>query len=288
MAKSACLPASLEEAWELSAINLVADTPRCHVFRGRQGDKSVVVKCLKPEGHGERVGMDFLRWRDGHGAVRLLARIGDSCLLEDAGAVTLREYLQIHGDEAATAIVLNVVSRLHAPSGEASPATLLPLAQHFRPPFELASTASQPDIADLAGWAAQEVINLLAHQRDATPLHGDLHHDNIIGNGEGWLAIDPQGLVGDPVYDVANIFGNPVGGAEIILDPVRITRLAKTFAMHFGCEPAKVLRYAAAHAMLSAAWTLESMVTPSGEENLHERLAFAGIARSLLVGPLPA
>src|SRR5690606_26100930 len=103
-----------------------------------------------------------------------------------------------------------------------------------------------PDIADLAGWAAHQALDLLAHQHDVRPLHGDLHHDNIIGDGHGgWLAIDPHGLIGDPVYDVANIFGNPIDGRALILDPQRAIRLARSFAGHFGCKPQKVLRYAA-------------------------------------------
>lgn len=246
--------------------------------------QTVIVKCLKPEGHGERPGMDFLDWREGHGAVRLLGRIGDACLMADAGTLTLRDYLHKHGDEAATAIVVSVIERLHAPSEKPRPATLVPLERHFRSLFELAGKTGKPEITDLAGWAAYEAIDLMAHQQDARPLHGDLHHDNIVGDAAGeWRAIDPQGLHGDPVYDVSNIYGNPLGGRDIILDPQRIIRLTQTFACHFGCSPRKVLRYAAVHAMLSVAWTLDRTVTQSGEENLSERLSFARIAQSLLV-----
>lgn len=277
------LPASLAEAWDIQAAELIADTHSSLVFRVQRADQPFVVKWLKPEGHGERPGMEFLEWRDGHGAVRVISRIGDACLMEDAGKLTLREHLNIHGDEAATKIAIDVLDRLHAPSSERRPATLVPLERHFRSLFQLVTTAHRADIADLAGWAAHEALDLLAHQHDVRPLHGDLHHDNIIGDGAGrWLAIDPQGLSGDTVYDVANIFGNPLYGRDIILDPARIIRLTRTFATHFGCPTRKVLRYAAVHAVLSAAWTLDRSITPSGEENLSERLGFARIAQSML------
>lgn len=278
------LPTSLLEAWDISAADLIADTHSSLVFRARRGPESVVIKCLKPEGHGERPGMDFLEWREGHGAVQLLQRIGDACMMVDAGTRTLRDYLHIHGDEAASVVVLDVLTRLHAPSAKPRPTTLVPLERHFRSLFELVGTARNPEIGDLAGWAAHEALDLLAHQHGVRPLHGDLHHDNIVGDAAGdWRAIDPQGLHGDPVYDVSNIYGNPLGGRAIILDPQRIIRLTMTFASHFGCAPRKVLRYAAVHAMLSVAWTLDRTVTQSGEENLSERLAFARIAQSLLI-----
>ncbi len=28
-------------------------------------------------------------------------------------------------------------------------------------------------------------------------LHGDLHHDNILKNGDSWLVIDPKEFIGD-------------------------------------------------------------------------------------------
>ena len=35
-------------------------------------------------------------------------------------------------------------------------------------------------------------------------LHGDLHHENILRDGDGkYIIIDPKGILGDPVYDVS-------------------------------------------------------------------------------------
>jgi len=34
-------------------------------------------------------------------------------------------------------------------------------------------------------------------------LHGDLHHDNILKNGDEWLAIDPKGIIGEPEFEMA-------------------------------------------------------------------------------------
>jgi streptomycin 6-kinase len=81
---------------------------------------------------------------------------------------------------------------------------------------------------------------------------------------------------------VANVFGNPLYATDIILDPRRAVHLATRFAAVFECAPAQVLRYAAAHAGLSCAWTLSRPLTSSGQTNLDERLHFARMARSIL------
>lgn len=34
-------------------------------------------------------------------------------------------------------------------------------------------------------------------------LHGDLHNDNILSNGDNWIAIDPKGIVGEIEFEIA-------------------------------------------------------------------------------------
>jgi streptomycin 6-kinase len=39
-------------------------------------------------------------------------------------------------------------------------------------------------------------------------LHGDFHHDNILGNDGEYIIIDPKGVIGDPVFDVPRFILN--------------------------------------------------------------------------------
>lgn len=40
-------------------------------------------------------------------------------------------------------------------------------------------------------------------------LHGDFHHDNILlGNDGEYIIIDPKGVIGDPVFDIARFILN--------------------------------------------------------------------------------
>jgi streptomycin 6-kinase len=281
--KAPAVSTLLVDAWGLSHIRLIADTHSSFVYRAMQNDLPVIVKTLKPEGHGERPGMDFLRWRDGFGAIKLVAQYGDTSLLEDAGHLTLRTYHGQVGDVIATEIIVDVLQRLHAPSPSPLPAALTPLLDHFEALFSLEKAGADADTADVISWSAGLARALLADQHNIKPLHGDLHHDNIIGGERGgWMAIDPQGLIGDPAYDVANVFGNPLYATDEILDPQRAMRLATRFAATLNCDASKILRFAAAHAGLSVAWTLQRDLTPSGHINLNERLGFARMVRSIL------
>ncbi|XOV90043.1 MAG: aminoglycoside phosphotransferase family protein [Pseudomonadota bacterium] len=95
-------------------------------------------------------------------------------------------------------------------------------------------------------------------------LHGDLHHDNILWDGQrGWRAIDPKGVLGPRVLEAGRFIHNFVehGGSEGESSPVsasiedvmqaRVEQLAAVMV-----EPAKALAGAAyVDAVLSRVWT---------------------------------
>jgi streptomycin 6-kinase len=266
--------------WNLGAPRLLADTHSSRLYRVVRADGSdAILKLLKPEGLRERAGFAYLAWRDGRGAVRLLEQADDACLLEDAGAISLADLHRMEGDAAATPILCQVLPLLHAPSDRTPPPDLIALEQHFRCLFELAERDGPH--REMAIWAASEARDLLGRQTRQIPLHGDLHHDNVMKDAHGtWRVIDPQGLIGDPAYEVANIFGNP-GGAHLF-EPARVVRLAEALAPVLGCSPLTVLRYAGAHAMLSTAWSLRPPESADAAENIRERATVAGFIRSLI------
>jgi len=46
---------------------------------------------------------------------------------------------------------------------------------------------------------------------DATLVHGDFHHHNLLSHHDGWVVIDPKPMVGDPEFDVPTFLWNPIG-----------------------------------------------------------------------------
>jgi streptomycin 6-kinase len=89
-------------------------------------------------------------------------------------------------------------------------------------------------------------------------LHGDLHHDNILQNGNGWVVIDPKGVIGERSYEVAAFIRNPipellnhVDAKNIILN--RITHFAKIMEL----PSQRIINWCFVQAVLAWAWTLE-------------------------------
>ena len=115
----------------------------------------------------------------------------------------------------------------------------------------------------LLGRCAAVARALIATERDIVPLHGDLHHDNVLdGGARGWLAIDPKALLGERSYEIANLLGNPWPHAEIVHRTDRMERLAHFYADRLGLDVRRVLAFALAHAGLAASWDIEDGSDP--------------------------
>jgi streptomycin 6-kinase len=87
-------------------------------------------------------------------------------------------------------------------------------------------------------------------------LHGDLHHANLLSaTREPWLAIDPQGVVGDPAYEAAPFLRNNLSGRT---DPAgAVARRARILAETLAVNPGRLLDWARAESVLSAWWHYE-------------------------------
>jgi streptomycin 6-kinase len=222
----------------------------------RADGSAAVVKALKPfdDVEDELRGAHFLAWRQGHGAVRLFGRDGRKMLIEYAGERHLTAVLDSRGDAAATEIAAEVIARLHAPSDRPAPPALQPLRERFADLFAKADEDRNERRPGLYIEAARLAERLLDDQRGTRPLHGDLHHDNMLLSPRGWLAIDPKGVLGDPAFDAANMFYNPLERDDLCLDPERIAGMAVIFSRSMAIDPRHLLDFAVAYGCLSAAW----------------------------------
>ncbi|MBN9068932.1 MAG: phosphotransferase [Rhizobiales bacterium] len=255
--------------WEVRNPVLIAETFSSRIWKVRLGDgRQAVVKALKPfdDVEDELRGAHYLAWRDGIGTVRLLGFEGQSMLLEYAGETMLSHVLDTEGDEAATDIAAEVLTRLFSPSDQAFPPDLQPLCERFSSLFRKAKADQAAGLTTLYVEAAETAERLLAAPHDLRPLHGDLHHENILHGERGWLAIDAKGVFGDPAFDAANIFYNPLDRDDLCLDPERIARMAQTFSKTLGQDVRNILDHAIAYGCLSAAWHAED-----GNEKDEER-----------------
>ncbi len=252
-------PASNLKKWNLARPVEIDRSRTSTVYRVRQHDGApAVLKCLTRVGVAdERQGAALLEWYGGDGAVRLIAADEAAHLLEFADGSLLSDLARDGRDDEASYVICNVVERLHGARVAPAPSDLTPLRRRFRTLFEKAESDRKAGQVTLFVEAARCADVLLREECLQVPLHGDLHHDNIMhSSARGWLAIDPKGLIGDPCYDVANIFCNPVGAPEITANGRRIGELADRFAVALGQDQDRIRRYAFAHAALSSTWTL--------------------------------
>lgn len=261
--------------WDLHDPDIMPETRSsklCRVTKGEDGELAVL-KFLKPIGVvDEGGGAALLEYYNGLGAVRMFRYDTEAHLLEYADKHSLLHAID-HGsmaDEEAAQIAADVVKKLHMPRIETSrPQTLVPLRTRFNALFDKAMVDTMEGKIDSvfirAAALADRLINT-TKKKDVLPLHGDLHHENIVrsskvvnedtGEQRGWLAIDPKGLIGDKAYDVSNMFANPLGRAEVTGAEGRIDRLADIFSQTLGYDRKRILGWGAAHAALSASWSL--------------------------------
>jgi streptomycin 6-kinase len=212
--------------------------------------------------------------------VRLLGRHGNSMLLEYAGNRHLSKDLDEATDAAATEVAAQVMRSLHGSSDHPAPAELQPLSERFDALFAKAERDRAAELSSPYVEAAGVAQRLLDEARDIRPLHGDLHHDNILFGARGWLAIDPKGVLGDPGFDAANLFYNPLERDDLCLAPERIARMADVFSHSMRQDPRRLLDHAFAYGCLSAAWHCED--GNSRDEN--RELAVASAIRAVRLG----
>ena len=198
----------------------------------------------------EATGSPWLDYMGGDGAVGIFAHDDGAQLLEYLEGPTLLPMVKAGQDTDVNAIFIEVIKNLHRPRSGAIPQGLVPLDIRFRELFE---RSGQDDFFNRAITLAKKLI---ATQKRSVVLHGDMHHLNVMRSERGWLAIDPKGLIGDPHYEIANIFSNPDDMSHLTLNPERHKAMAAQFAQGLGLDPQRLLAFAAVHAALSTAWSL--------------------------------
>jgi streptomycin 6-kinase len=198
------------------------------------------------QGKEEIRGAALMAWWDGDGAAPVLAHEPPAILLARAEDPDALPRMAFEGRDAEADVILaEVVARLHAHDGP-PPDQLVPLRPWFR------SLERRKGEADVFGRAWACVEPLLAEPQEVRVLHGDVGHQNVLHFGtQGWLAIDPKGLIGERGYDYTNIFRNP---AIRLAKPERFRGQLARIAELADLEPSRLLRWAIGHGALSCAW----------------------------------
>jgi streptomycin 6-kinase len=243
------------DRWRLVPDGEAIVTPRARLLPVRRDGIPMMLKVATDA--EERFGGILLDWWGGEGAAKVFDVEGDAILMERAtGHRSLTSYAQDGRDDEATRILCDVIAGLHKARSRPVPEELVTLPIWFE--------ALEPTARSHGGWlirAEEEARSLLAGQGEPIPLHGDIHHDNVLDFGErGWLAIDPKHIRGDRAFDYANLFCNP--DMDFPERPVavlheRFLRRLDIVLEHSGLERTWLLRWIVAWTGLSAAWLIQ-------------------------------
>ena len=202
----------------------------------------------------ECLGFDLLQWWDGSGAVPVLARDGNALLMPRAlGVRDLSGFARQGRDDQATEVLCDVANRLHSRRGDA-PAGLIPLSV-WAEALEPAAAAHGGILCD----SLSQMRALLADPQQVMPLHGDLHHANVLDFVDEWLAIDAKALIGERAFDFAVMFGNPDlddPSRPVATRPGVSERRLSIVCERAGIQRQRLLRWLLAWSGLSAAWFL--------------------------------
>jgi streptomycin 6-kinase len=262
--------------WRLEPDGIPFDTPHSWLLAVRHAGTPAILKIRKSTSD-ETLTAALLDYYGGDGAVRLIMAYDTAVLMERACGVRSAWAMATQGeDDAAADILADTVARLHAPRTRTPPAGLISLDVWF------SSLLQRRTQSEVFARAADIVEALLASARDQTVLHGDLHHNNVVFDAaRGWLAIDPKGLWGERSYDVANLLRNPHYHPAIVHDAERMRRHATHYAWRLNLDADRILRFAFAHAALSAAWCMDDGLAPAFS------LRAADVAMNLIRGIAP-
>ena len=220
------------------------------------GDGTKAVLKLAPPDKEFANEIAALRLYAGDGAARLLAADEETTALLLERVEPGTTLAELGDDVAATEIAATTFKRLFRPVPEGSPfPTIEAWGRAFARVRERHGGGCGAFPVELFDPADHIYSELSASQGERVLLHGDLHHHNILRAGDGWLAIDPKGLAGEPAFEIGPFLYNAIEG----VDEVRaytLRRIAQ-FSEILGIDRQRLTLWGFALAVLCAVWMFE-------------------------------
>ena len=236
--------------YQLSDIKPVPNMTHHYVATAMQKDTPVVLK----------MGLDIqalsketrcLSCFSGFGCVELINASDGMILMQQALlGTTLTSYFP-DKEDAAIEVCIRLIERLHQAS--------VPDDHHFFSLKELLQTLDE-DLSipkSILGKAIQLRNYLLSSTSREVLLHGDLHHDNILKHADDWVAIDPKGFIGDPIYDACAFLQNPFDLTKQADPPSLIDYRIKRLCQLLECDHQRLFDWLYVKTALCWAWCLQ-------------------------------
>jgi streptomycin 6-kinase len=223
---------------------------------------------------------EALRHFDGHGMAQLLA-------YDEHDAAMLMEHLKpgislraVEDDEAAISAAAEVMRKIWRPllQNHYPFPTVGDWGKGFARLRKLYDGGTGLITPAMFDKAEQLYAELTASMAEPVLLHGDLHQDNILSaERERWLAVDPKGLIGEPVYETGALLRNFWPDILSIADPRRLmVRRIDQLSAELGFDRERIYNWGFSQAVLSVLWSLED----TGKIE-NERLYFVEVLNAI-------
>lgn len=211
----------------------------------------------------------YYEYIGGQGAANLYLHDDKAILIERLETKPLLRDLPEEGqDNIACNIIAKVVTQLHSVMAEKT-FNISNLKEKLKPLLEQENQRFLQAV-NLAKELVENPLNEVV-------LHGDIHHENIMYSGRGWLAIDPKCFLGESTYDFANALCNPFIAPQLVHDAKRMNFCADIYAKAARVDKKRLLQFAFVHANLAAVWSLQD-----NDQQEDYWLKCADVAASLL------
>lgn len=172
------------------------------------GGKPVVLKIGFPGDREFLSEMETLKIYGGKGAVKILEIDKEDCISLLERCMLGDPLHTLNDEEKEIQIFADVCKRIWTkPSSEFK--KLSDESKYFDWYFRNPKKCKDQLPEDLVVIAREKFKNLINTSGEQYLLHADLHHDNILKSGRGWLSIDPKGIIGEREYEPSVYILNP-------------------------------------------------------------------------------
>jgi streptomycin 6-kinase len=254
LAQLSALIAQCAQEWQLTELRPFPNLTYNYVLSGYSHQTPIVLKLRCNNNELDKEIAALSAYAD-YGGVKMIAhnRSLGALLLErvvPGGPLSMR--FPRH-DRSATHIAAHLLKKLHqVPIPQNHTFSSL---RNILPDF----TQNPPALAPFLSHARTLKEKLLSSPSHPVLLHGDFHHDNILLNANNeWTVIDPEGIIGDSLYDIALFIRNPL--AQLINAPdIKniIHNRMSDFASLLNYSPCAIYDWTYVQTVTSAYWSIE-------------------------------
>ncbi len=202
--------------------------------------------------------INALKAYEGKKAVKLLRTDPENgvLLLERIRPGRALTEIQERDDEEATKIAATVIRDL--PTSTPKGVEFSTVAQWGEVFHRIQNKGLPQGMIVMLNQAEELMTELDQSKQEEKLLHGDLHFENILFDEKnGWVAIDPKGVIGDPVYEAARLLHNPSNLFKKDNPKGIIKQRIEILSAILNYEKERIAKWAFVDSLLATCWSIE-------------------------------